>query len=82
MQTSLWVGGLGIERRNDDYFALLVMNHILGGGPDSRLFINLREDKGYTYGVYSSFNGSRFPGVVLASTDVRSAVNWTARCRS
>lgn len=74
VQTSLWVGGLGIERRSDDYFALLVMNHILGGGPASRLFINLREDKGYTYGVYSFFNGSRFPGVVLASTDVRSAV--------
>lgn len=74
VQTSLWVGGIGIERRNDDYFALLVMNHILGGGPASRLFLNLREDKGYTYGVYSFFNGSRFPGVVLASTDVRSAV--------
>lgn len=74
VQTSLWVGGLGIERRNDDYFALLVMNHILGGGPASRLFINLREDKGYTYGVYSFFNGSRFPGVVLASTDVRTTV--------
>lgn len=74
VQTSLWVGGLGIERRSDDYFAMLVMNHILGGGPASRLFINLREDKGYTYGVYSFFNGSRFPGVVLASTDVRSAV--------
>jgi zinc protease len=73
VQTSLWVGGLGIERRSDDYFALLVMNHILGGGPASRLFLNLREDKGYTYGVYSFFNGSRFPGVVVASTDVRSA---------
>ena len=74
VQTSLWLGGLGIERRNDDYFAVLVMNHILGGGPASRLFINLREDKGYTYGVYSFFNGSRFPGVMLASTDVRTAV--------
>jgi zinc protease len=74
VQTSLWVGGLGIERRSDDYFAVLVMNHILGGGPASRLFINLREDKGYTYGVYSFFNGSRFPGVVLASTDVRTPV--------
>ena len=50
------------------------MNHILGGGPASRLFLNLREDKGYTYGVYSSFSGSRFPGVVVASTDVRSEV--------
>jgi zinc protease len=74
VQTSLWLGGLGIERRSDDYFAVLVMNHILGGGPASRLFVNLREDKGYTYGVYSYFNGSRFPGVMLASTDVRSSV--------
>jgi predicted Zn-dependent peptidase len=74
VQTSLWVGGLGIERNSDDYFPMLVMNHILGGGPASRLFLNLREDKGYTYGVYSSFSGSRFPGVVVASTDVRSEV--------
>jgi zinc protease len=74
VQTSLWLGGLGIERRSEDYFAVLVMNHILGGGPASRLFINLREDKGYTYGVYSFFNGSRFPGVMLASTDVRTQV--------
>jgi zinc protease len=74
VQTSLWLGGLGIDRRSDDYFSVLVMNHILGGGPASRLFINLREDKGYTYGVYSFFNGSRFPGVMLATTDVRTAV--------
>jgi predicted Zn-dependent peptidase len=73
VQTSLWLGGLGIERNSEDYFAVLVMNHIFGGGPASRLFLNLREDKGYTYGVYSSFTGSRFPGVVVASTDVRSS---------
>jgi zinc protease len=74
VQTSLWVGAMGIERNSDDYFAMLVMNHILGGGPASRLFMNLREDKGYTYGVYSSFTGTTFPGVVVASTDVRTAV--------
>jgi zinc protease len=74
VQASLWVGGLGIERTSADYFAVLVMNHILGGGPASRLFVNLREDKGYTYGVYSTFSGSRFPGVMLATTDVRNAV--------
>ena len=74
VQTSLWMGALGIERNNEDYFAVLVMNHILGGGPASRLFMNLREDKGYTYGVFSSFTGTTFPGVVVASTDVRTAV--------
>jgi zinc protease len=74
VQTSLWLGGLGIERDSEDYFAVLVMNHILGGGPASRLFLNLREDKGYTYGVSSGFSGSSFPGVMVASTDVRTAV--------
>lgn len=74
VQTSLWMGAIGIERNSDDYFAVLVMNHILGGGPASRLFMNLREDKGYTYGIYSSFTGTTFPGVVVASTDVRTAV--------
>jgi zinc protease len=74
VQTSLLVGGLGIERTNADYFSMLVMNHILGGGPASRLFMNLREDKGYTYGASSEFNGSSFPGIVLAETDVRNQV--------
>ncbi len=74
VQASLWVGGLGIERNSDDYFPMLVMNRILGGGPASRLFLNLREDKGYTYGVSSLFTGSTFPGFVAAVTDVRTAV--------
>ncbi len=74
VQTSLRVGALGIERRSDDYFALVVANHILGGGPASRLFMNLREDKGYTYGASSSLSGSTFPGTVVATTDVRTEV--------
>lgn len=74
VQTSLRVGALGIERRSDDYFAMVVMNHILGGGPASRLFMNLREDKGYTYGASSTFTGSTFPGFVAAVTDVRTEV--------
>lgn len=74
VQTSLWLGALGIERNSEDYFAVLVMNHILGGGPASRLFMNLREDKGYTYGASSQFSGSVFPGVMVAVTDVRTAV--------
>ncbi|MDQ3908652.1 MAG: insulinase family protein, partial [Acidobacteriota bacterium] len=48
VQTTLMLGNLGIERTNADYFPLLVMNQILGGGPAARLFMNLREDKGYT----------------------------------
>ena len=53
---------------------MVVMNYILGGSPASRLFANLREDKGYTYGASSTFTGSTFPGVVFATTDVRTEV--------
>ncbi len=74
VQTTLRIGALGIERRSDDYFAMVVMNHILGGGPASRLFMNLREDKGYTYSASSTFTGSTFPGIVMAATDVRTEV--------
>lgn len=45
-----------IDRNNPDYYALTIANQILGGGGEARLFLNLREDKGYTYGSYSRFN--------------------------
>jgi zinc protease len=74
VQTVLQLGNLGIERTNEDYFAVLVMNQILGAGPASRLFLNLREDKGYTYGAYSQFGGSKFRGTVVSSSEVRTDV--------
>lgn len=74
VQTVLQLGNLGINRTDEDYFALLVMNNILGGGLESRLFKNLREDKGYTYGAYSSFNGSKYRGTFQASSEVRTDV--------
>lgn len=74
VQTVLQLGNLGIERTNEDYFALLVMNQILGGGPAARLFLNLREKNGYTYGAYSNFGGSKFRGTVTSSSEVRTDV--------
>ncbi|HEX8844401.1 MAG TPA: pitrilysin family protein [Pyrinomonadaceae bacterium] len=74
VQTVLQLGNLGIERTNEDYFAVLVMNQILGGGPAARLFLNLREAKGYTYGAYSNFGGSKFRGTVISSSEVRTDV--------
>ncbi len=74
VQTVLQLGNLGIERTNPDYFAVAVMNQILGGGPAGRLFLNLREDKGYTYGAYSSFGGSKYRGTVTSSSEVRTDV--------
>ena len=44
-----------MDKKNPDYFASLIANRILGGGGQARLFLNLREDKGYTYGSYSNW---------------------------
>jgi predicted Zn-dependent peptidase len=74
VQTVLQLGTLGIERTSPDYFALLMADKVLGGGPSGRLFMNLREDKGYTYGAYSNFNGSKFRGVWVSSAQVRTEV--------
>jgi zinc protease len=74
VQTVLQLGTLGIERTNSDYFALLLADKILGGGPAARLFLNLREDKGYTYGAYSNFGGTKFRGTWVSSSEVRTDV--------
>jgi zinc protease len=74
VQTALIVGGQAIERTNPDYDALQVMNKVLGGGPTGRLFIHLREEKGYTYGIGSSINAPMHRGEWSASTSVRTEV--------
>jgi zinc protease len=74
VQTVLQLGTLGIERTSPDYFAVLLADRVFGGGPSGRLFLNLREDKGYTYGAYSNFGGSKFRGTWGASAEVRTDV--------
>ena len=51
VQTTLALGNIAINRLSPDYFSMVVMNHVIGGGASSRLVLNLREEKGYTYGV-------------------------------
>lgn len=72
-QSSFRIGGVGAARSTDDYFALLVMNTILGGSFTSRLNQNLREEKGYTYGAGSSFALRREPGPFTARAEIVSA---------
>jgi zinc protease len=74
VQTVLQLGTLGIERTSPDYFSVLLADRVLGGGPSGRLFLNLREDKGYTYGAYSQFGGSKFRGTWISSSEVRTDV--------
>ena len=74
VQTNILAGDYSLRRNDPNYIPLVVTNRILGGGPTGRLFIDLREEKGYTYGAYSFFTSDIYPGVWLAETQVRNAV--------
>lgn len=78
VQTSVAVGDTTIPRPDPDFIPLLVANRVIGEGPTSRIFLNLREDKGYTYGAYSHLYPSPYPGPWFAETDVRNAVTGGA----
>ena len=70
-QSSVNIGLVGIDRANPDYYAVQVMNSILGGSGTARLFMNLREDKGYTYGAYSRFQYRRGAGPFAAYGEIQ-----------
>jgi len=74
VQTTLLMGNLAIDRSNPDYPALVVLNEVLGAGSASRLFLNLREEKGYTYGVYSNLIARKYAGPWTAGGDLRTEV--------
>jgi predicted Zn-dependent peptidase len=78
VQTSLVLANHAIDRASPDYIECQVMNRVLGSGPSSRLFRNIREAKGYTYGINSSFAASRTLNFFVASTSVRTEVTEPA----
>jgi predicted Zn-dependent peptidase len=69
-QSVIRMGHLGVARSTPDYYALQVLNTILGGSFTSRLNANLRETRGYTYGAGSRFDMRRLPGPFLATASV------------
>ncbi len=77
-QSELRIGHVGLPRTTPDYHALLVLNMILGGQFVSRINMNLREDKGYTYGARTSFEFRRGPGPFIFQTSVQSDVTADA----
>ena len=72
-QSSFRIATVGVPRSTKDYFALTVMNTILGGSFTSRLNNNLRETKGYTYGARSQFDMRRSAGPFIASAEIVAA---------
>ena len=73
-QSEVIIGRVGVPRSSADYYALVVMNTILGASFSSRLNQNLREEKGYTYGAASSFGFDRLAGPFAARAAVHTQV--------
>jgi zinc protease len=77
-QSELRIGHVGAPRQTPDYHALVVLNIVLGGQFVSRINMNLREDKGYTYGARTSFDFRRAAGPFVLNASVQSEVTVDA----
>ncbi len=73
-QSNIIIANSGITRTDPDYFPLLLMHTVLGANASSRLFMNLREEKGYTYGAYTNLDARRSAGTFRATAEVRTPV--------
>jgi zinc protease len=78
VQTSLTLANRAIARTDPDYIACMVMNQVLGSGTAARLFRIIREEKGYTYGVSSSFAATKTTQHFISSMSVRTEVTEPA----
>ncbi|HLA95082.1 MAG TPA: pitrilysin family protein [Pyrinomonadaceae bacterium] len=73
-QANIVLSNLSVDRNHPDYFPLIVMNQVLGAGASSRVFMNLREEKGYTYGAYTRLDLKKLAGEFEATAEVRTPV--------
>src|SRR5678815_2655849 len=73
-QSNIVIANSGITRTSPDYFPMMLMHTVLGANASSRLFMNLREDKGYTYGAYTNLDARRTAGTFRATAEVRTPV--------
>lgn len=75
VQSVLSVSNLNnLKMKDPNYFSATIANYILGGGGEARLFMNLREKNGFTYGAYSSINADKYNSGFAAETSVRNEV--------
>ncbi len=77
-QAEIRVATIGVPYGTDDYFAIVLANAVLGGLFNSRINMNLREDKGWTYGARSGFSFRRGSGPFVAQTAVETRVTADA----
>jgi len=74
VQNAIRMGFAGIHRDHEDYFGLKILSTILGGYFGSRLMTNIREDKGYTYGIGSAYSSMSRESLFFISTELNSDV--------
>lgn len=70
-QSVINIGYISLPRTDKDFYPAEVMNYKLGGSFSGNVNLILREEKGYTYGARTGFNGSKIPGKFTASSSVR-----------
>lgn len=73
-QAQILAGHVGVSRSDPDFYSLVLANLVLGGQFNSRINMNLREQKGFTYGASSAFNYGRGPGAFFVATSTRPEV--------
>ena len=81
-QSELRIGHVAVARNTPDYHALVAANMVLGGQFVSRINLNLREDKGFTYGARTSFDFRRLPGPFALQVSVQTAATGPAIAES
>ncbi|WP_029284282.1 pitrilysin family protein [Pedobacter sp. R20-19] len=74
LQSAIRIGKLAINRTHDDFPGLQILNTVLGGYFGSRLMNNIREDKGYTYGIGSGISSLQDAGYLFIATEVGAEV--------
>jgi predicted Zn-dependent peptidase len=74
VQTNVRIGQIGLRPTDPDWPAVAVANRVLGGGSSARLFMNIREDKGWTYGAYSAWTKPLDLGYFRATANCRTEV--------
>jgi zinc protease len=77
-QTELRLAMLAPKRATEDYYTLQVLNTVLGGGFSSRLNLNLREQKGFSYSAFSALRFGRFQSLILGIAPVETGVTKEA----
>jgi zinc protease len=70
-QANINLGHLGITRANPDYYAVQLMNYLLGGGFSSYLISTIRDEKGWAYDVESAFSASKYGGEFVVSMQTK-----------